>query len=87
MLTHRVRPGLIRYSRLFVHPKHRVRVSGLALIAGAIQRQPRVEIEGGMFCVSAANLPMLRIVERRIAHYVERRTELFTARKDLVDLR
>jgi len=84
MLTHRVRPGLMRYSRLFVRPGHRARVCGVVLIAAAIRRQPRVEIEGGMFCVSAANLPMLRIVARRIAPYIERKTELICASKDLV---
>jgi GNAT superfamily N-acetyltransferase len=84
MLTHRVKPDLVRYSRLFVDPAHRRRFCGLALVAEALRRQRAAGIPNGLLAVFSANSAMMRIVGRRLELYQDSRTELCYAYKDLV---
>jgi GNAT superfamily N-acetyltransferase len=85
MLTHRVDHERVRYSRLFVRQEHRARFSGLALIAEAIRRQRAAQIPKCLCAISTGNGAMMRILRRRLAPYIESRTELCCAYKDLTE--
>jgi GNAT superfamily N-acetyltransferase len=81
MLTHRMREDTIRYSRLFVREDSRTRARGVALIAEAIWRQVRAGIPYGYFIVRSDNTPMVRLLKRRIAPYLESVREARVAEK------
>lgn len=71
MLTHRMGPMTVRYSRLFVHPDHRIHARGIHLIVEAVRRQDQAGLPFGTFGVRSDNLSMRRFVERRMTPWVE----------------
>lgn len=83
MLTHRTGPQVIRYSRLFLHPDHRIHARGVSMIVEAIRRQDAAGIPFGTFGVRSDNLAMRRFVERRMAPYVESIKESTLVTKNL----
>jgi GNAT superfamily N-acetyltransferase len=86
MLTHRVDPARLRYSRLFVRREHRARFSGIALVAEAIRRQHAAGIPNCLCAVASENAAMMRVVRRRLQPYIESKTELCCALKDLASV-
>jgi GNAT superfamily N-acetyltransferase len=83
LLTHRIRPTVLRHSRLFVAREHRARFCGLALVAEALRRQRLAGIPNSLCAVASDNQPMLRIVRRRLEAYVDAKTEVCHAEKDI----
>jgi GNAT superfamily N-acetyltransferase len=83
MLTKRASADTICYERLFVHPRHRARATGIALIAAAIRRSSEAGIRLGSLNVRGDNAPMLAIVERRLAPYLASLSELVWVEKRL----
>jgi GNAT superfamily N-acetyltransferase len=86
MLTHRVDPERVRYSRFFVRREHRASFCGVALMAEAIRRQHAAGIPTCLCAVASENRPMMRVVRRRLAPYVEAKTEVCFASKDLAPI-
>lgn len=83
MLTHRVAPDLVRYSRLFVAAAHRARLPGLVLVAEAIRRQTAADVPRGTLSVRPENDAMLRVIQRRLAPYADAHRVVCFAHKDL----
>ena len=84
MLTHRIGPKTVRYSRLFVHPDHRIHARGISLIVEAVRRQDRAGLPFGTFGVRSDNLAMRRFVERRMAPWLESLKEGIYVMRSLV---
>lgn len=71
MLNHRLDHETIRYTRLFVHPDHRIKARGMILVARSVAINVASSVPFGYFGVKADNLPMRRLLERRIGPYLD----------------
>jgi GNAT superfamily N-acetyltransferase len=72
MINHRLDRETIRYTRLFVHPQHRIKARGVVLFAKSIGIQIAAQDPPyGYFGVKADNALMRRLLERRIAPFLD----------------
>ena len=86
MLTRRTAPGRVLYDWLAFKPQLRGRGYGMALVAAAIQRQYALDGHlsevGGVWRTPLDNLPMVRIINRRLRPYLTTIFETSISYKD-----
>lgn len=83
VLTHRLDADTIRYTRLCVHPDHRTRGRGIALLGASIRRQIEAGVKYGFFGVRSENRPMVRFLHGRMLEHLEEVKESRLATRSL----
>jgi GNAT superfamily N-acetyltransferase len=74
MVTHRVGPGLIRYSSLFVREEERG--AGLQMLAESVRRAAENGIEGGVFGVNNQNRTMIGVMSKHLRPLLDEYREI-----------
>jgi len=80
LLAHRVGADTLRYSSLYVAPKHRRRGQGLALLAEGFNRQQLAGIPQAKAAISTDNRDFLRVFKRHLQPYLAAAGESRSAR-------
>ncbi len=70
LLAHRTSPNSVRYSSLFVAPRHRARARALALLNAAFRRQHAAAIPIARAAIDHRNTAMLRLLKRHLAAHL-----------------
>jgi ribosomal protein S18 acetylase RimI-like enzyme len=87
MLNRRTAPGRVLYDWLAFKPQLRGRGYALTLVVAAIQRQYALDGHlpdvGGVWRTRLANLPMVRVIKRRLQPYLTTALETSTSAKEL----
>jgi GNAT superfamily N-acetyltransferase len=83
MVTHRVGPNTVRYSKLFLAPPHQRAARGIALVAEAILLQLASGVSQAILDIDANNEPMMRFARRHLAPFMTRMTETQVSMKPL----
>ncbi len=70
LLAHRTSPSSVRYSSLFVAPRHRARARALALLAEGFRRQHAAAIPTARAAIDRRNTAMLRLLKRHLGTHL-----------------